>query len=54
MGKSLHFNPLLRDLALYITIRENLNILLKTLTSWAQRHKTLQEKVTFMDTKKMA
>ena len=47
-------NPLLRDLALYITIRENLNILLKTLTNWAQRDKTLLEKVTFMDTKKMA
>ena len=29
-------------------------ILPKTLTSWAQRDKTLQEKVTFTDTKKIA
>ena len=31
-----------------------LKILLKTLTRWAQRDKTLQEKVTFTDTKKIA
>ena len=31
-----------------------LKILPKTLTSWAQREKTLQEKVTFTDSKKIA
>ena len=46
---------ILRDWDLKITIRENLfNILLKTLTSWAQRDKTLQETVTFTDKKKIA
>ena len=54
MSKSPHSNPLLRDLAFLLSIRENLSILLKTVTSWAQRDKTLQEKVTFMDTKKIA
>ena len=50
MSKSPHSNPLLRDLAFLLSIRENLSILLKTVTSWAQRDKTLQEKVTSMDT----
>ena len=53
MSKSPHSNPLLRDLAMYITVRK-LNILLKMLTSVAQRDKTLEEKVTFIDTKKIA
>ena len=39
---------ILRDLDLKITI------LLKTLTSWSQRDKTLQETVTFTDKKKIA
>ena len=54
MSKSPQSNPLLRDLAFLLSIRENLNILLKTVTSWAQRDETLREKVTFMDTKKIA
>ena len=53
MSKSPHSNPLLRGLAMYITVRK-LNILLKMLTSWAQRDKTLEEKATFIDTKKIA
>ena len=48
-------HSILRDLVLYkITFCENYNILLKTLTSWAQRDKTLQETVTFTDQKKIA
>ena len=54
ISKSPQSNPLLRDLAFLLSIRENLNILLKTVTSWAQRDETLREKVTFMDTKKIA
>ena len=41
MSKSPHFNPLLRDLAMYITVRK-LNILLKMLTSWAQCDKKME------------
>ena len=53
MSKYSHSNPLLSDLA----ICENLKSWykpVKALTSWAQHDKTLQEKVTFTDTKKIA
>ena len=50
MSKSPNSNPLLRDLAMHISVRK-LNILLIMLMSWAQRDKTLEEKVTFIDTK---
>ena len=53
---SLSCNPFFE---IWITGSENhypweFNILLKTLTSWAQRDKTLQETVTFTDNKKIA
>ena len=52
MSKSPHSNSHLGDFVNHYLFE--FKILLKALTSWAQRDKTLQEKVTYTDTKKIA